>query len=293
MIFYIYMIVVFWFLPWSSFVWFVLFRVQEDHPIMSFTVSKNGRLALLNVATQVSSQILGTTEVWLALHTTCLTIMGLFSASLLRECTCGTSKTGCWWGSTKVWPRASTQSTPVSEDTTKTSLPVAAKVQQKDWVLCSCSYIMGDASNRWLQNLVHSPVLTRLSPLPQTTKCTSGTGAASFQSLSSQATHAPLTVWAGTRPSRGSWPPHQTTAQYAFGVRRPSSTRKRLTDSTVKVQKSHKNGPVIMKPNSNLSLFHTWQCQGNQFRVMSWMSLFTHAANIRRLSACNVFTHRK
>uniref|UniRef100_A0A669CEP2 WD repeat-containing protein 26 n=1 Tax=Oreochromis niloticus TaxID=8128 RepID=A0A669CEP2_ORENI len=27
-------------------------RVQEDHPIMSFTVSKNGRLALLNVATQ-------------------------------------------------------------------------------------------------------------------------------------------------------------------------------------------------------------------------------------------------
>lgn len=30
------------------------FRVQEDHPIMSFTISKNGRLALLNVATQVS-----------------------------------------------------------------------------------------------------------------------------------------------------------------------------------------------------------------------------------------------
>ncbi|XP_051880911.1 WD repeat-containing protein 26 isoform X3 [Pristis pectinata] len=28
--------------------------VQEDHPIMSFTVSKNGRLALLNVATQTS-----------------------------------------------------------------------------------------------------------------------------------------------------------------------------------------------------------------------------------------------
>ncbi|NXS10668.1 WDR26 protein, partial [Neodrepanis coruscans] len=28
------------------------FRVQEDHPIMSFTISKNGRLALLNVATQ-------------------------------------------------------------------------------------------------------------------------------------------------------------------------------------------------------------------------------------------------
>uniref|UniRef100_A0A8C5L637 WD repeat-containing protein 26 n=1 Tax=Jaculus jaculus TaxID=51337 RepID=A0A8C5L637_JACJA len=29
--------------------------VQEDHPIMSFTISKNGRLALLNVATQVCS----------------------------------------------------------------------------------------------------------------------------------------------------------------------------------------------------------------------------------------------
>uniref|UniRef100_A0A8C8H630 WD repeat-containing protein 26 n=1 Tax=Oncorhynchus tshawytscha TaxID=74940 RepID=A0A8C8H630_ONCTS len=31
---------------------FLFYRVQEDHPIMSFTVSKNGRLALLNVATQ-------------------------------------------------------------------------------------------------------------------------------------------------------------------------------------------------------------------------------------------------
>lgn len=30
------------------------YRVQEDHPIMSFTISKTGRLALLNVATQVS-----------------------------------------------------------------------------------------------------------------------------------------------------------------------------------------------------------------------------------------------
>lgn len=35
---------------------FFVFRVQEDHPIMSFTISKNGRLALLNVATQVSGQ---------------------------------------------------------------------------------------------------------------------------------------------------------------------------------------------------------------------------------------------
>ena len=27
-------------------------RLQEDHPIMSFTVNNTGRLALLNVATQ-------------------------------------------------------------------------------------------------------------------------------------------------------------------------------------------------------------------------------------------------
>ena len=30
-----------------------LFSIHEDHPIMSFTVSKDGRLALLNIATQV------------------------------------------------------------------------------------------------------------------------------------------------------------------------------------------------------------------------------------------------
>ncbi|KAM6460858.1 WD repeat-containing protein 26 isoform 3-T4 [Liasis olivaceus] len=34
--------------------------VQEDHPIMSFTISKNGRLALLNVATQ--SNVFGVTQ---------------------------------------------------------------------------------------------------------------------------------------------------------------------------------------------------------------------------------------
>lgn len=42
-----------WYELWVSLV-VVSYRVQEDHPIMSFTVSKNGRLALLNVATQVS-----------------------------------------------------------------------------------------------------------------------------------------------------------------------------------------------------------------------------------------------
>lgn len=36
-----------------SFLLILFHSVQEDHPIMSFTVSKNGRLALLNVATQV------------------------------------------------------------------------------------------------------------------------------------------------------------------------------------------------------------------------------------------------
>jgi hypothetical protein len=33
---------------------FISFRIHEDHPIMSFTVSKDGRLALLNIATQVN-----------------------------------------------------------------------------------------------------------------------------------------------------------------------------------------------------------------------------------------------
>jgi hypothetical protein len=32
-----------------------MFRIHEDHPIMSFTVSKDGRLALLNIATQVKN----------------------------------------------------------------------------------------------------------------------------------------------------------------------------------------------------------------------------------------------
>jgi len=30
-----------------------LFSIHEDHPIMSFTISKDNRLALLNIATQV------------------------------------------------------------------------------------------------------------------------------------------------------------------------------------------------------------------------------------------------
>ena len=32
------------------------YRIQEDHPIMSFTLNESGRLALLNVATQVRTQ---------------------------------------------------------------------------------------------------------------------------------------------------------------------------------------------------------------------------------------------
>lgn len=36
----------------SFFVTFEMFRLQEDHAIMSFTVDKNDKLALLNVATQ-------------------------------------------------------------------------------------------------------------------------------------------------------------------------------------------------------------------------------------------------
>lgn len=47
------------------------FRVQEDHPIMSFTISKNGRLALLNVATQVSWGCWKETEINLLATATC------------------------------------------------------------------------------------------------------------------------------------------------------------------------------------------------------------------------------
>lgn len=72
-----------------------------------------------------------------------------------------------------------------------------------------------------------------LHPSPQTTKCTSGIGVVNFLLLSSQGTHAPLTVWAGTRPSQASWLPPQTMAQYVSGVLHPSSTRKRRMDSTV------------------------------------------------------------
>ncbi len=33
----------------------IVFSIHEDHPIMSFTVSKDGRVALLNIATQVKT----------------------------------------------------------------------------------------------------------------------------------------------------------------------------------------------------------------------------------------------
>ena len=35
----------------------IVFSIHEDHPIMSFTVSKDGRLGLLNIATQVQVNI--------------------------------------------------------------------------------------------------------------------------------------------------------------------------------------------------------------------------------------------
>ena len=61
---------------------------------MSFTVSKNGRLALLNVATQVS--LLTQTNS----KTTCGTLLYPFlylgMAHTFRACTCGTCRTVCW-----------------------------------------------------------------------------------------------------------------------------------------------------------------------------------------------------
>ena len=40
------------------------FRIEEDHPIMSFTVSRNGRNALLNIANQVCVLL----AVWLSIY---------------------------------------------------------------------------------------------------------------------------------------------------------------------------------------------------------------------------------
>lgn len=77
------------------------------------------------------------------------------------------------------------------------------------------------------------PVLLLLYLLPQTTKYTSGIGVVNFLSLSSQATRAPLTVWAGTRPSQASWLLPPMTAQYASGALHPSSNHKRQMGSTV------------------------------------------------------------
>lgn len=106
-------------------------RVQEDHPIMSFTVSKNGRLAVLNVATQVSRQTLSLSFFLFFFNCRLRRVSGnqRMHVPIPRECTCGTYRTECWSGNTKVSPRASTPSTRASGDTTKTLLPAEAKVQ--------------------------------------------------------------------------------------------------------------------------------------------------------------------
>ena len=39
------------------FVMFVVDRLQEDHPIMSFILNNTGRLALVNIATQVTQYL--------------------------------------------------------------------------------------------------------------------------------------------------------------------------------------------------------------------------------------------
>lgn len=157
----------------------VLYRVQEDHPIMSFTVSKNGRLALLNVATQVSwtpplSIYLCLKQIdALLLETLCSTFQELVcsSTTFSRECTSGTFKTECWWGSTKVWPRASTPSTPALEDTTKTSLPVAVKVQShnennhQSFLRFPLMYLI------FVSPFLHRPQSVHLAPARRTPDC--------------------------------------------------------------------------------------------------------------------------
>lgn len=62
---------------------------------MSFTVSKNGRLALLNVATQVS----GLAFLWGGFGQVYVELSESAPVNILpvcRVCTCGTYMTGCW-----------------------------------------------------------------------------------------------------------------------------------------------------------------------------------------------------
>lgn len=103
-------------LPSST--WSLSCRVEEDHPIMSFTVSSNGRNALLNVALQVVPRML-----WEAHQATS-------SLSLwCRVSMCGTCRTAASSDAAMASPRATTPSTPATVELEIVLWPVVAKVR--------------------------------------------------------------------------------------------------------------------------------------------------------------------
>ena len=86
-------------------------RVQEGHSIMTFVLSRNGRHALLNIATQVQYMIL-------LLVCSPQTVNNVHTC---RECMCGTFRTGVSFVATKVSLKATTISSPLLVESTTAS----------------------------------------------------------------------------------------------------------------------------------------------------------------------------
>jgi len=113
-----------------------IYRLQEDHPIMSFTVNNTGRLALLNVATQgvhlwdlqVSMQNL-TSSCEISCHKSHLFYMTyqITAIKLVNFI----YRIVFWFGNTKVWPKVFTQFILVSVGWAKSLLPAGVKVAFK------------------------------------------------------------------------------------------------------------------------------------------------------------------
>lgn len=93
--------------------------MEEDHPIMSFTVSSNGRHALLNVALQVVLQVSS-----LAQHVTS------FLSLWCRVFMCGTCKIAASSDVAVASLRATIPSTPVMVELETVLWPVVVKVRR-------------------------------------------------------------------------------------------------------------------------------------------------------------------
>lgn len=65
------------------------FRLQEDHPIMSFVLNNTGRLALVNVATQVDTSFLTITECFVGRKL-------IYIASFVAYCCCCIHQLSQW-----------------------------------------------------------------------------------------------------------------------------------------------------------------------------------------------------